>query len=84
MVHCYELDGSQMQDLEQAHIYLKMHLYLPDYYGMNLDALFDCLTELQEETFFWLNASDKIHPKLLHVLEKSAAENPFLTVISAN
>ena len=84
MTHCYELDGSQMQNLEQAHIYLKMHLYLPDYYGMNLDALFDCLTELHTETIIWLNAPDKIHKKILSILEKSACENPFLTVIPAN
>ncbi|MDE5738587.1 MAG: barstar family protein, partial [Oscillospiraceae bacterium] len=29
----YEIDGSQMQDLKQAHCYLKSVLKFPDYYG---------------------------------------------------
>ena len=28
---------------ETAHTYLKEILHLPDYYGRNLDALYDCL-----------------------------------------
>ena len=33
---------------EKAHIYLKQVLRLPSYYGNNLDALYDCLTDIQE------------------------------------
>ena len=31
---------------ETAHTYLKEILHLPDYYGRNLDALYDCLCEI--------------------------------------
>lgn len=31
---------------EEAHAYLKTALALPDWYGANLDALYDCLTEV--------------------------------------
>ena len=80
----YELDGSQMQDVKQAHSYLKNILKFPAYYGMTLDSLFDCLTEITEKTVFLVNFPDKIHGKILQVLKQSAIENPFLTIILEN
>ena len=38
------LDGSKMTDRKATHAYLKRKLHLPEYYGNNLDALWDCLT----------------------------------------
>jgi len=38
------LDGGKIDNLEQLHAALKEALELPDYYGNNLDALWDCLT----------------------------------------
>ena len=35
---------------EQAQRYLALELDLPDYYGRNLDALYDMLTEITEDT----------------------------------
>lgn len=34
---------------EKAHIYLKQVLRLPSYYGNNLDALYDCLTDIYDK-----------------------------------
>ena len=42
------LDGNILGDIEKAHEYLKEKLRLPNYYGNNLDALYDCLTEMEE------------------------------------
>lgn len=39
------LDGRCMTDREMTHIYLAEMLSLPGYYGKNLDALFDLLTD---------------------------------------
>jgi len=39
-----KLNGAKMTDKERTHAYLKRELALPDYYGNNLDALWDCLT----------------------------------------
>ena len=43
-----QLDTKYMFDREKAHEYLKEKMNFPDYYGRNLDALYDCLTELDE------------------------------------
>lgn len=43
------LDGREMTDKETTHLYLKEQLQFPDYYGCNLDALYDCLTDTEEE-----------------------------------
>lgn len=38
------LDGRKMQDKDTVHQYLKTVLYLDEYYGNNLDALWDALS----------------------------------------
>lgn len=38
------LNGTKMLDKASTHAYLKRKLELPDYYGENLDALWDCLS----------------------------------------
>ena len=38
------LEGGRMTDRIATHAYLKGKLHLPEYYGNNLDALWDCLT----------------------------------------
>ena len=45
------IDCSSIANKQQLHEALKEALLLPEWYGHNLDALFDCLTELEEETF---------------------------------
>ena len=42
------LDGNILADATQVHDYLKEMLEFPEYYGKNLDALHDCLTDLED------------------------------------
>ena len=45
------LDFKNILDKIMMHQYLKEKLEFPDYYGNNLDALYDMLTSLEEGTF---------------------------------
>lgn len=77
------LDCENLLQKEQAHLYLAQMLDFPDYYGKNLDALFDCLTELGECTITLkgehiLHQADCYGVKVLQVLEEAAQANPRL------
>lgn len=48
------LNGKRMISREITHAYLKRKLNLPPYYGRNLDALYDVLTERNEYTVITL------------------------------
>lgn len=41
------INGKKIQNRDQLHIYLKTQFNLPDYYGNNLDGLWDCLSHNQ-------------------------------------
>lgn len=45
MLRLYPLDGRMMDSKDALHSHLYMQFSLPAYYGRNLDALWDCLTE---------------------------------------
>ena len=45
------LDGEQIRDREQLHSVLAERLDLPAWYGANLDALYDCLTDTRLTVF---------------------------------
>lgn len=74
------IDCENLKERKQAHRYLAKLLSFPDYYGKNLDALFDCLTELNDCTIV-LNGSAALleaggyGAKILKVLEEAAREN---------
>ena len=44
-----ELDGSKMDSIQNTHIHLKESMELPEYYGENLDAMYDLMTGKQEK-----------------------------------
>ena len=48
------LDGSLYATGKDLHRALKQMLSLPDYYGMNADALHDCLSERRETVNLWI------------------------------
>ena len=56
------LDAKKMVEKEKMHEYLAKKFDLPEHYGRNLDALFDCLCEINEPTLIKLkneNALDE-------------------------
>jgi ribonuclease inhibitor len=74
------LDAGALNEKEAAHAYLKEQLDLPDYYGNNLDALFDCLTELSqvELVFTHVNQSEGYFDRVFPVFQDAAEENESL------
>lgn len=54
----YTLDASVMKDKKTTHEYLKEKMHFPDYYGANLDALYDCLTDIDDAEIHFINVRD--------------------------
>ena len=48
------IDASRYAVPHDLHAALKSMLSLPDYYGMNADALHDCLSERRETVNLWI------------------------------
>ncbi len=48
------LDASRYSSPRELHTALKSLLGLPEYYGMNADALHDCLSEQREPVSLWI------------------------------
>lgn len=48
------IDGSLYSTSGELHLALKRMLSLPDWYGMNGDALNDCLSERSEKVNLWI------------------------------
>ena len=70
-----QLDGKLIK--KDGHDYLMEALDLPDYYGKNLDALYDCLTEMECDIVL-VNA-DEVDRDIIDTFVDAAAENQFLT-----
>ena len=72
-----------MEEKETAHTYLKEKLRLPDYYGGNLDALYDCLTDEEEMEIEVENRGQagKYFLRIWNVLLDAAEENEGLQLI---
>lgn len=81
------LNGAKMIDKDSAHAYLKRKLSLPDYYGNNLDALWDCLsTDFSRKRIIIYNPEKIIEnvgsygELILNLFRDVAQENKFIKV----
>lgn len=74
-------------DKDALHDALAELLDLPDYYGRNLDALYDILTDRGEQTFIWIYPNRETELRLgnyvqalYDTLRDAAEENPALNL----
>ena len=80
-------EGSRMIDRVTVHNHLAERLQLPSYYGRNLDALYDVLTEIGDDTEIVLENPaavaeqlGKYGEALLSTMQEAAESNPHLTI----
>ena len=74
------IDGANMLSRADAHAELARALELPEYYGANLDALYDCASTMEAELTLlhpapMLNALKVYGCKLIETLCEAAEEN---------
>ena len=81
------IDGSAIFTSPDLHEALAAALSFPDYYGKNLDALYDCLTEIGEDIHLELRNWHQIEShlkdysgKAVYVFHCAMDDNPHLTV----
>lgn len=72
----YELDYKLIG--QDGHKYIKKALDFPDYYGENLDALYDCLCDLDCEIHF-INASD-VNDSIMDTFHDACNDNENLII----
>lgn len=82
------IDCAAIHDRAELHDALKEALELPEWYGRNLDALHDCLTELTEETELtlknWQLLDDILGPyaaRFVFVCHRASEENPRFSMV---
>ena len=68
---------------EELHSYLKKKMKFPDYYGENLDALFDCLTDISADTAVDIkyDADNELQRAVLAVFSDAVSQNTHLAII---
>ena len=71
-----ELDGKLIK--KDGHDYLKKVLNFPDYYGKNLDALYDCLTDIGVNTEIILKNKDYVAYDIVDTFIDASEDNSFL------
>lgn len=87
MKHCI-LDGEAIGTREQLHTVLQQELGLPEWYGRNLDALYDSLTDSHERISIEMRNPEALvahlgrYAKALEqVIRDAAEENAQIEVI---
>ena len=82
------IDGENVENMTDIHSIFAKELSFPEWYGNNLDALYDCLTDISEETTVTVVNRDTLFEKLnvrygrfLKTLEYSEKENENLKIV---
>ncbi len=80
------LDKAKLCAPASAHAHLMEKMAFPDYYGRNLDALYDMLTDLCEETEIVILSEEEgigsdYLTRLISVIEEATEVNAYLSLI---
>lgn len=79
------LNAENAASRSMLHTTLAEALSFPDWYGRNLDALYDCLTDISEDTELTMEEGElafclgeRYVDQLHRLLQNAAAENPHI------
>ena len=76
-----EICGTQLTTKDTVHDALAAALELPEWYGRNLDALHDCLTQLRDVELVLVGWPDEGYPaRVRRVILDAVWENEHLTM----
>jgi len=82
------LDGLEIEGLGDVHTLFARALELPEWYGRNLDALFDCLTDVGRDVTIRLLHRGELERRLGYrgralsaLLHRAAEENPHVVLL---
>lgn len=79
-----KVDTRKLTTKEKSHEYLAKQLGFPEYYGKNLDALHDCLTDIKESIVFYHTAKAGAYfNEIIPVLEDIMEENELPEILEA-
>lgn len=80
------IQGERFSTIEEIHEFLQSEMDFPEYYGGNLSALYDMLTDICEETYIYMDVT-ACQPEIREYLERislvlldAEEDNPRLTV----
>ena len=73
-----KLEGSLLKT--NPYQYIKEKLNLPEYFGYNLDALYDCLTDIGIETTIQIKNKDLVNQDLLKTFIDASNMNRYLFI----
>ena len=77
------LDFKKFMTVKGAHRYIEREMDFPGYYGRNLDALYDCLTDISEQVKVKIincDMLDHTDNSIVNVFWDAAEENELLEV----
>ena len=82
------IDGSKIESRADMHEVLAKGLEFPEWYGKNLDALYDCLTDISEDCEIVIENDEKLRNVLerqykgfMKVFEDAAEETGKIKIV---
>lgn len=82
------INGAAITDKAALHSFLAAQMHFPEWYGGNLDALFDCLTDVHTPTRIRVTEKNSLKKSLgsyadrfLRLLTDASTENPDLQIV---
>ena len=79
VLNIIEIDAEDM--IDNPHEYLAEKLDFPDYYGNNLDALYDCLTEMGGNKVIRILHSEKLKKKIKKTFIDADVANKYINIV---